>query len=140
MSYRLLEHTADLAVEVRAPTREQLLAEAQRAFTDCITDLGTVRARICRSFEIRASDAELLLVEWLGELVSALDVEGLLFARSEVEIVDHESEIELRARAWGEEFDPRRHSLKSLVKAVTYHGLEVRSGGDGWRARVIFDI
>jgi len=36
--------------------------------------------------------------------------------------------------------DLSRHTLKTEIKAVTYHGLEVKKTGQGWEAQVIFDI
>ena len=46
----------------------------------------------------------------------------------------------LRGTVRGERYDPNRHELKTLIKAVTYHQLEVRSSKVGWTARVVFDI
>jgi SHS2 domain-containing protein len=48
----------------------------------------------------------------------------------------------------GERYDESRHPLRSLVKAITYHGLRIwHELGDGdagegerWRARVLFDL
>ena len=33
-----------------------------------------------------------------------------------------------------------RHPVYTEIKAVTFHGLEVRHGVDGWRAVVLFDV
>ncbi|GAI44052.1 unnamed protein product, partial [marine sediment metagenome] len=33
-----------------------------------------------------------------------------------------------------------RHHLKREIKAVTYHGLEVKEVDRGWEAQIIFDI
>jgi SHS2 domain-containing protein len=48
----------------------------------------------------------------------------------------------LRGQAWGEPRDDARHPVKVLLKAVTYHGLEVGPVADSgdWRARIVFDI
>jgi SHS2 domain-containing protein len=40
----------------------------------------------------------------------------------------------------GETWEEGRHPLTVAIKAVTYHGLEVRREAAGWRARVILDI
>ena len=41
----------------------------------------------------------------------------------------------------GESINPRRHHLRSDVKAVTYHQFEVgRLESGGWKARVVLDI
>jgi SHS2 domain-containing protein len=40
----------------------------------------------------------------------------------------------------GERLDPARHATKVLIKAVTYHGLEVAQREGVWSARIVFDI
>jgi SHS2 domain-containing protein len=44
------------------------------------------------------------------------------------------------ARAWGEVFQDGRHVIRTEVKAVTFHQLEVKQECNGWRARVILDL
>lgn len=143
MGYRFLSHTADTGVEAWAPTREELFAEALTAFTDTVTDVGRVRPQLVRELEVAAPGLPDLMVEWLEELLYRFETEGILFAAAEVTVTADEEEdlLTLTARARGEEYDPGRQPLKILVKAVTYHHLEVGEGADGsWRARVIFDI
>ena len=56
--------------------------------------------------------------------------------------VDELSETRLRARVWGERFDPERHrSHQVMVKAVARHMLEISPEEDGsYRVQVLFDI
>lgn len=140
MGYRFLNHTADVAFEVEAPARDGLFAEALAAFTDTLTRLETVEERVTRRFELRSSLLDLLLVEWLTELLYAFETEGLLFRSADVRVTGEEGSFHLAAEARGEVEDPERHPGKVLIKAVTYHGLEVVEEGGGWRARVVFDI
>jgi SHS2 domain-containing protein len=47
----------------------------------------------------------------------------------------------LRATCRGEIMDPNRHVMDHEVKAITYHGLQLRREPDGtWLAEVIVDI
>ncbi|HYG63059.1 MAG TPA: archease [Thermoanaerobaculia bacterium] len=140
MGYRFLNHTADVAFDVEAPTRDELFAEALAAFTDTLTERETVEERVTRRFELRSSLLDLLLVDWLTELLYSFETEGLLFRRADVRVTEEDGAFLLTADARGEAEDPERHQGKVLVKAVTYHGLEVVEEGDGWRARVVFDI
>lgn len=140
MGYRFLNHTADVAFELEAPTRDDLFAEALAAFTDTLTELETVEERVTRRFELRSPLLDLLLVDWLTELLYAFETEGLLFQSADVRVTGEDGAFQLIAEARGEAEDPERHHGKVLVKAVTYHGLEVVEEGDGWRARVVFDI
>jgi SHS2 domain-containing protein len=46
----------------------------------------------------------------------------------------------LKARVKGEPFQEGVHVIKTEVKAVTYHQIEVRKENRGWRAQIIFDL
>lgn len=142
MGYRVLDHTADTGIEVRAATPEELFAEAAVAFADTVTEVGRLAPRVKRRLAVRGDDLPDLMVEWLSELLYRYEVEGLLFAAvREVELRrEGDAGWALTARVVGEPHDPARHPLKTLVKAVTYHALEVGPEGEGWTARVIFDI
>jgi protein archease len=143
VSYRFLDHTADVAVELEAPTLGELYAEALAALTDTLTVREGVEPATERRFAVESTDAESLLVDWLSDLLYAFEVDALLFHDAEVEVVEEDSagRVRLAARARGERYDPARHPIKVLVKAVTYHGLEVRRLDDlSWHGRVIFDI
>jgi SHS2 domain-containing protein len=146
MSFRSLDHTADLSVEITAASRDELFAEAVPAFTDTMVDVDRVEALLARRIELESPEVPLLFVDWLTELLYLFEVEGLLFRRAETTIEDDGGDgggVRLRAIAWGEPRDDARHPIKVLLKAVTYHGLEVGPVGDaggGWRARIVFDI
>jgi SHS2 domain-containing protein len=142
VSYRLLDHTADLALEVQAPTRDDLFAEAAAALTDCLTDRERIAERASRAVALAAGDLGTLMVDWLTDLLVAFEVEGLLAARARVEVAPRgEGGWALAAEVWGEPRDEARHPLKTLVKGITYHQLEVApEPTGGWRARITLDL
>ena len=141
MTIRFLDHTADVAFEVTAPSLDDLFAEAAGALLETITDPGALRASLHRDFELAAPDLETLLVDWLGELIYVFEVDRQLFADAAVTASEGEGGPRLEAVARGEPYDPDRHPIRVQVKAVTYHRLEVACRPDGtWTARVVFDI
>ena len=140
MSYRFLDHTADIGAEFEAETLEGLYGEALAALTDTLTVRERVEPAVEREFELAAADREALLVDWLDELLYAWEVDRLLFRDAEVEVEEGAGGVRLAARARGERYDPDRHPVKVLIKGVTWHGLTVERAGGGWRGRVIFDI
>jgi SHS2 domain-containing protein len=77
------------------------------------------------------------MVDWLCELLFLHDVENLLFKGFKVDSVGEEG---LKAIVKGEPFQEGVHVIKTEVKAVTYHQIEVRRGNRGWRAQVILDL
>ena len=144
MSFEYIEHTADIGVRIAARSPEELIREAARAFYSILIDeecLGRVEAREEREVVLAAGDGEEILVGFLGELIYRFDAEKLLLPMVQVEEVRLGKDGgRLRARLRGERFDPARHSLRTEVKAATYHALEIRDIGGVLTAEVIFDL
>jgi SHS2 domain-containing protein len=135
-SFEFIDHTADAGIRLEAPTLEDLFATAGLAFTELVTSVDSVDCRVERRFKLEEDDMETLLVSWLQELLYLLDTEDLVFSRFQVKLHD----FSLEATAWGEVFDPKIHTMKTEIKAVTFHQLEVAKTNQGWQAQVIFDI
>ena len=135
--YETFDHTADLGLRIRAADLDTLFTEAAQAmYSVIVTDLTSVRPVVRREFSLPPDERELLLFDWLKELLYVWDSEHLLFGRFEVHIGDQG----LTGVAWGEPLDPARHQLEHEVKAITYHGLRIEQDGDAWLAEVIVDI
>lgn len=137
MPFRVLEHTADVGFEALGNTREEVFGNAARALTDLMVDLPTIRPAQEVSIEVSSSSAANLLVDWLSEILYRYDAESWLFCDFTVTRLSDQA---LAAVARGEKFDPARHRIKLLVKAVTYHQLVLENARDGWRAQVYVDI
>jgi SHS2 domain-containing protein len=135
--FRVLEHTADIGFEAFGATRAEVFANAARALTNLMVDLETVVPQETVLLRAEASDLPNLLVNWLSEVLYLFDAEGWLLREFEFEGLNNRS---LAAQARGEKFDRRRHQIKLLVKAVTYHQLDLRETTQGWRAQVYVDI
>jgi SHS2 domain-containing protein len=124
---------------VAAPTAAGLFEAAAVALTDAMTTASGVEPRVAEHIALEGPELDLLLVDWLSELLFHFETRGLLVSRAAVELVSTDV-YRLGARIEGEPLDPARHPIKVLLKAVTYHALEVKEGPDGWVATVIFDI
>ncbi len=137
MPYETFEHTADLGLRVRAPDADTLFVDAARGlFSMIVANLESTRVTEAVHFELTAVGLDLLLFDWLNELLFAYESRRMLFSRFEVRIADNR----LSAVAHGEPVDASRHALEHEVKAITYHGLKVERVGEGWLAEVIVDI
>jgi SHS2 domain-containing protein len=135
--FEVLDHTADIGLLVYGEDLETLFENAGEGFFHLITDLRKVRRKVERQVEIRQKDLERLMVDWLSELLYLHDVENLLFKGFKVESI---GEGQLKARVKGEPFQEGIHIIKTEVKAVTYHQIQVRKEDGGWRAQIIFDL
>ena len=135
--HEVFEHTADLGLRVEAASLSALLAEAAEGFFEIIAgDLAQIRPQVSRSFAIAGVDPTYLLLDWLGELHAAFEIERLLFREFDVAVHDRG----LTATARGERYDPAVHTLAHEIKAITQHELDVREVAGGWQATLIVDI
>ncbi|MBI4165388.1 MAG: archease [Acidobacteria bacterium] len=137
LTFRILEHTADIGFEAFGANRQEVFANAGRALFHIIADTKSVEPREQVNVSARGTNRSELLVNWLSDLLYLQDAEGWLFREFEViSLSDHC----LQAVARGEKFDPARHQVKLPVKAITYHQLLLEELEGGWRAQVYVDI
>ena len=140
MTRSFFDHTGDVGVTLSAPTLDALFREAAAALTDTITDAAAVRPSSEDEISLDAPTLDDLMVEWLNELLYRFEVRNLLPADATVTVAETDDGCSLTGRILSEAFDPLRHSIKVLIKGVTYHQLEIRRTDAGWETSVIFDI
>src|SRR5207244_12778040 len=73
---REVEHTADLGLEIEAPTLSLLFERAGLAMLGLMADLGRVEPRERRALGVEAEGREQLLHDWLQALLVALGGNG----------------------------------------------------------------
>lgn len=129
--YRWVEHTAEVELHVEAPTQEAVFGEALAAFAELVAR-EEAGPPVQHDVSAEAQDAPTLLAEWLGELVFLAETDDFVPERLERLNLD---ETRLRAVVTGYRDRPAH-----LVKAVTYHGLELARSDDVWRAKVVLDV
>ncbi|HUH11636.1 MAG TPA: archease [Longimicrobiales bacterium] len=130
-----VEHTADVGVDVAAPTLPELYARAAAGMTALLYGgPPEVTEEEPRTVEVRAPHGAALLREWLRELLYLQEVEGFVFAGAELDTLTGER-LSGRVRGGAVAAAPERE-----IKGVTLHGLVVERCGAGWHARVIFDV
>lgn len=140
--YRYLDDVAiaDVAFEAEGKTIHELFEAAGFALTNSmIKELAQIEQRVMKSFEVEAEDVEMLLFNFLQELIFYKDAERLLFSKFDLDI-EHDDGWHLRAKAYGEEIDQEKHELLADVKAVALHNFKVEETAKGWRASVIVDV
>ena len=132
---------ADLAFRAWGQTVEEtFIAAAEATMHAMVEDLATVAPREQRTFELHDEQMDLLLWQFLQELLFYKDAQRLLLRVSEVQITTQDHGFALQARAAGEPLDPARHALGADVKGVTLHRLQVVQSPNGWEATVVLDV
>ena len=134
---REIEHTADLGLEIEAPTLGVLFERAGLAVLGLVVDLAAVEPRTRIELGVAAEGHEALLHDWLQTLLLRLQTDGFALSELGVEAVDTD-----RVRSWGagEPLDRARHAIYTEIKGVSYHELAVQETAAGWRGRIILDV
>lgn len=97
----------------------------------------SIEERESREVRAQGDTPEALLVNWLNDCLYVHDVEGFVARRIDFPVFEN---ARLHSVLWGEEVDPGRHRLGTVVKAATYHQLAIRQADGGWEIEVILDI
>ena len=143
MPFSFFDHTGDIGVRLDGRTPNEIFRAAALAFAASTTEVAQVAPRDTREFSLDGGALDLLLVDFLGEILYLFDARQFLLCDAEVHLersLSVESAWRLQATLRGEVFDPARHRITLLVKAVTYHGLEFAEGPAGWHATVVLDV
>jgi SHS2 domain-containing protein len=132
--YRWVDHTAELELHVEAPTAEAVFRDALDALRELLVERMDGAEGEPATHEVHASapDRPTLLAEWLAELVYLAEADGFVPERAE--------SLELSADSVDARVGGVRSAPPNLVKAVTYHRLELAEADGGWRATVVLDV
>jgi SHS2 domain-containing protein len=136
--FEILEHTADIGLRAWGETREALFENCELGLADILDrredgyGAGTTNQV---SVQLHATDVEALLVEWMNEVLYALeDEEGCLQAVRMSEV----GETQLRADVVLSVCEGPPEATE--LKAATYHQLSVGRRDSEWEATVYFDV
>ena len=143
MPYKYLEEigTADIAFEATGRDLPELFRDAADATTNVMIDnIEAIQPRETRRIELSNAMIDMLLFDFLQELIFLKDAERLLLRIREVQITKRDGNYFLQATAEGEMLDAERHHQRADVKAVTLHNFSIERMEDGWKARVLLDI
>ena len=105
-----------------------------------VQDLSLIEPKERREIILENEASDMLLFDFLQELIYYKDAERLLLRVPHIEIHESEGKYHLRAEAVGEELDPLRHEQGVDVKAVTLHRFSLEWDKGGWTTHIILDI
>ena len=138
----ILDHTADVGLELGASTLEELFDEARRALLMVVFERPPEEEGEDRRWvPLSAPDYEILLVRWLNELTYLIQDTGFVPTGAKIEIQKTErTDLSLEASLVGAPLDLEEYRWQGEIKSATFHGLDVANDNEGWHARVILDV
>jgi SHS2 domain-containing protein len=138
LKFEELEHTADAGLRVFGSDLREILENAAEGMFSLIGSVSFAERDLAEHrLEVTFATAEEALLQWLQALLLEFDRHGFFPVKVSMDLRPGRLTASLR----GVVFDPRRHELRSELKAVTQHGLRVtRAPEGGLEAEVIFDV
>jgi SHS2 domain-containing protein len=143
MPYHYLEEigTADIAFEATGRDLPELFSAAADATMNVMIDnLEAIEPRETRHIDLSNDKLDMLLFDFLQELIYFKDAERLLLRVGDARFDEKDEKYFLKAKAAGEPLDAARHQQRADVKAVTLHDFSIEKEKGCWRARVLLDI
>ncbi len=130
-------HSADMGIRGYGKSIESAFEQIALALTATTCDPVVIQPKIPVQIKCQTPDQELLLVDWLNALIYEMATRKMLFSRFEVNITD----FELKATAWGEAVNRKKHQPAVEVKGATYTELKVAQlNSDQWITQCIIDV
>lgn len=127
-----IEHTADLAMHFWAADLPDLFATAAQGMFSLFVEVDDAVPVETTALTLTALDVEMLLVDWLNELLYFVEVQGVAFTAFEfVRLTPTCLEATLRG-------GPVR-TYTGYVKAATFHDLRVVATPEGYETEIVFD-
>jgi len=85
--------TADVAIESRGDTLEELFTASAMATFEVMADTGNIHPEIKKALHLEHSEIDGLLFDWLAEIIYLKDSESMLFGKYNLKITKNTNSI-----------------------------------------------
>lgn len=135
MSYKVLEHTADLKIHVEGKSLADLFTEATLGMMDLMKPEDfEEKGKTEREISLKSLDETTLLIDFMSEVLFLAHTNKEIYTKIDFEKL---SETKLKAKLHGVPIS----EFKEDIKAVTYHEVDVKQNEKGkWETNLVFDI
>ena len=132
MGFEEIPHTADWSIHVWADNLTGLLTESARGMYWLCGAEFMDHPRIKRAFETKGPDRESLLVAFLSELIYYAEQEYSGFDHFAITIKNDRLKVDMEGA-------PLK-SVSKVIKAVTWHNLNIQETARGLEVEIVFDV
>ncbi|RLG98746.1 archease [Candidatus Bathyarchaeota archaeon] len=139
--FEFLEHMADAYIAAYGKDLAEAFENAALAMFETMTDTAKVEPKIEDEIEVEGFDEQSLLYNWLESLIVKFEMTGNLYSKFKIIAIEKtENGFRLKAKVWGEPFNPEKHPQKVGIKAVTYHMMEVKKETGKVTVKFLLDL
>ena len=138
--YEALEHPAELRIRVFGKTKEELFKNAAYALANILSSKPITKTtktndqKLKTKMQVQAADLNLLLVDFLNEILARSQINKRVYLVSDVKI--NTSGSTLYASYIGYSID----HFDEDIKAVTHQDVDIKLKTKRWQTNLVFDI
>ncbi|MCX7874662.1 MAG: archease [Melioribacteraceae bacterium] len=141
MSFKLIDHTADIAMVVDGNSIEELFISACNGWKFITIENSNDRIESSKKFLFNGNSYEELLIELINELNFQLLVKKFVFTTvNKITFSKFNSSIQLDIEIFGQRFNYEKHLIKEEIKAVTFHQMKIVNEKGLFTTKIVFDI
>lgn len=141
MTYKYLEHEADVGIMSIGSTLEEAFQDGAKAMFNVMFDTTLIEEKDEIPIYAEADDIAALFVEVLNEMLFKQDTDAIAFSRFLVKEIKKEGDTyHLNGIAYGEPLNLQKHDVKTEVKAATYSGLKFEKKGENYVLQCVLDV
>ena len=136
-TYEIIEHTADIGIQVKGENLKDLFQNAGLAIFEISSERINKKKGKIKTIRItqKADDLDELFVNWLNELLSLSASKDIIFEKIKINKI---GETGIEAVVSGS--DIKNYKVNTEFKAATYHQLKIKKNTSGWQVEVIIDV
>lgn len=135
--YFFEKHTADLKIRFEVNDLKEIFQEALNAFNEYLQPQFNSTSSIVKHIKVESNFLETLVVDFLNEVISLIQVEKFLPQQVEIEkIIQLPETFILEAKLIGRKYG----KIYKDIKAATYHNLNLVKEKDKLILEVVLDI
>ena len=136
MKYKFLDEIkSDVMFEAYGKDLKELFQNAAEALFSVICKIKSIKPKESINIETKAENPEELMINWLQELIAAVDTEEMFFSKFNIKEITNKN---LKATIKGQPIEPELGD--TVVKAVTLYKYKFEQTKKGYKVRVSLDI
>ncbi len=139
--FKIIDHTADIALEISGSSNEELFIAAFNGLKNSLLETSeTEREKSVKSLSLSEDSIEELLVSFLDELNYYFESKKIFpLEIRQIQIVKMDKIFQLESTIIFGNITSEDH-VKSELKAVTFHQLDVKKENNVYKTIIVFDI
>jgi len=139
--FELIEHTADVGVNIFGKNLEELFENAAFGMYNIIcSNFEQILPKINYLNSLNEIDLETLLVSFLNDLLFQTFTNKILFCKfSIIELKEKQNMWFISYECSGEEYQKDKHGILTELKSATFHQLKIKKENNLYTTTIIFD-